>query len=262
MRILKKHGVVNTFLREHPRLYDLSRKIKDSFGRDLRKSDRIFQGLTDHFKGKVRFIQIGANDGLRSDPLRDFIVRNPWEGILVEPIPYSFKRLVRNYSYLNRPGLHFENAAIGSSDTPLSFWSFKESYLTSLKTQEAGDRLRRKSSFDKEHVKKFVPEIKSSEAILEKIDIPVVSIKELIKKHQTNSTIHLLAVDAEGYDQEIIKDTLESGIEPCVIFFESDHIPDRDKFMDWLQESDYLLKDIDRDTFAVKPDYNHLINGL
>jgi hypothetical protein len=38
-------------------------------------------------KDKVRFIQIGANDGIKNDPVHAFIKKYYWTGILVEPIP-------------------------------------------------------------------------------------------------------------------------------------------------------------------------------
>ena len=46
---------------------------------------------------KVRFIQVGANDGVFGDPLREFIKSFGWEGILVEPQPDVFHHLLDNY---------------------------------------------------------------------------------------------------------------------------------------------------------------------
>ena len=43
------------------------------------------------------FIQVGANDGLMCDPIRQFIVKHSWGGILVEPVPDYFELLKKNY---------------------------------------------------------------------------------------------------------------------------------------------------------------------
>ena len=39
--------------------------------------------------GPFRFVQVGANDGIYGDPLRTYIERHHWRGILVEPSPMS-----------------------------------------------------------------------------------------------------------------------------------------------------------------------------
>jgi FkbM family methyltransferase len=60
--------------------------------------------------GPVRFLQIGAMDGKRFDPLHDFVRRYGWEGLLVEALPDFFAALKANYADCS--GLHFVNAAI------------------------------------------------------------------------------------------------------------------------------------------------------
>ena len=65
------------------------------------------------------FIQVGANDGISHDPLRAYIERYHWRGILVEPQPRVFARLCRNYA--SHTQLRFANVALtryGESATP------------------------------------------------------------------------------------------------------------------------------------------------
>ena len=40
---------------------------------------------------RLNFVQIGANDGSYGDPLRPYVLRYPWHGILVEPQPDVFE---------------------------------------------------------------------------------------------------------------------------------------------------------------------------
>jgi len=82
----------------------------------LRRKDPVYNFFDDYSKrygSAIKFLQIGANDGLRNDPIREHILRNQWDGVLVEPIPGIFEILVNNYNKL--PELEFVNAAISSS---------------------------------------------------------------------------------------------------------------------------------------------------
>jgi FkbM family methyltransferase len=70
------------------------------------------------------FIEIGSNDGEQHDHLRPFIVSRPWRGIMVEPVPYVFERLRRNYESQGRIAL--ENVAISDADGVVPFYHLTE----------------------------------------------------------------------------------------------------------------------------------------
>src|SRR5687768_9883737 len=72
---------------------------------------------------QVKFVQIGSNDGLGSDPLRQFIIRDHWKGILVEPLPDTFRKLLKNYEgYEHKAELYFENVAISDKNELKTFY--------------------------------------------------------------------------------------------------------------------------------------------
>ncbi len=48
--------------------------------------------------GNTIVLEIGANDGVKTDPVREFIVKNNWSAILVEPVASSYNRLLENYA--------------------------------------------------------------------------------------------------------------------------------------------------------------------
>src|ERR1035438_3422409 len=50
---------------------------------------------------QLSFIEVGANDGEFDDPLREYIVKYPWKGVLIEPQPDVFERLKANYAKLH-----------------------------------------------------------------------------------------------------------------------------------------------------------------
>src|SRR5258705_8601708 len=63
---------------------------------------------------KPVLVQIGANDGVRGDPIRHLILRHGLTGLLVEPLPDLFAHLQANYA--GQQGLKFEQCAVGESD--------------------------------------------------------------------------------------------------------------------------------------------------
>jgi FkbM family methyltransferase len=66
--------------------------------------------------GKVHFLQIGAMDGVKHDDLHHYVNNNDWEGVLVEPLPDMFERLIQNYQ--DNPRLKFVCSAIADTDGP------------------------------------------------------------------------------------------------------------------------------------------------
>lgn len=58
----------------------------------------------------VRFIQVGSNDGQLADPLTRYLDLFPWRGIMLEPLPVNFRRLLALRG--GRPGLMLINAAV------------------------------------------------------------------------------------------------------------------------------------------------------
>src|SRR4051812_25620205 len=60
------------------------------------------------------FVQIGANDGLHDDPVRQHALAHRWRGILVEPDPVHFARLTSNYA--GHSNLTLVNAAVGTGE--------------------------------------------------------------------------------------------------------------------------------------------------
>src|SRR5262245_57869066 len=138
-------------IKRRPRLYDfvmfLSRRVLlrrtlaymvlDQFSRSLGR--------------EVSFIQVGASDGLRRDPIREFIVRDNWTGVMIEPLPRVFALLKANYAHLRaRRDLVFENAAISSTDSTLAFYTVADGILNRLGIEEQLDLLQ-KSSVRRKH---------------------------------------------------------------------------------------------------------------
>ena len=80
----------------------------------------ILKSLT---KGKANFqcVQIGSNDGMSGDPVFHLLKGNRgWKGLLIEPVPFLFKRLKMNYGTEER--FLFENALVSDRDGNIPFY--------------------------------------------------------------------------------------------------------------------------------------------
>src|SRR5262245_16387369 len=70
-------------------------KLRHALFRD--DLDTVIHGLIAS-QSRVRFIQIGSNDGIFCDPLWTFRRYPNWFGILVEPVEPLFRMLAANYA--------------------------------------------------------------------------------------------------------------------------------------------------------------------
>jgi FkbM family methyltransferase len=165
----------------------------------------------------VSFVQVGANDGVFGDPLRAYITKFPWRGILVEPQPDVVDRLVRNYA-AQADRLILENVAIPSDRSGLVLYKAPPGNL-------ANDVYA--SSVASSNPSTIAKQLKVSEKDLIAITTPSLTLDELLVKHGFDE-IQILQIDAEGYDWQILR-TLDLGrAKPSIIQFESGHLSNAD----------------------------------
>lgn len=146
------------------------------------------------------FVQAGANDGRTDDPLNRLIRRYHWRGLLLEPLPEVFKRLVETYR--DEPQLILENAAVAPQDGTLSLW-----------TDRAHQGLM--ASFDRS---KPATRIEASQLV--EIPVQARTFATLLRTHDIHR-IDLLQIDTEGFDFEVLKMAMKEGLpRPRLIRYE------------------------------------------
>jgi hypothetical protein len=239
-------------LRSRPAVYDRYCRIKRGLFGVEAPSFTALSAFSRARGGRVNFVQIGANDGLRNDPVRPLIVRDDWQGVLVEPLPTVFPLLKRNYAYLRRPGLVFLNAAVtaGPADA-LRFWSFTETFLAGCTLEERLDYLR-KASFERDHVAGFLPPDADPDTVLVAADEPSLTLAEVVDRHLPRSPLNLLVIDAEGYEGTLIP-ALDFDAVPCeAVSFEQEHLegPVRDRVFAHLQSHGFGISLVGLDALA------------
>ncbi|MCC5918316.1 MAG: FkbM family methyltransferase [Cryomorphaceae bacterium] len=162
-------------------------------------------------------VQIGSYDGKTHDPLHRIVLsRHNWAVVLVEPVPQIFQRLKRNYPTEDR--FHFEQVAINDGKSaPFYYVDESELHKSGIFPDWAGML----SSFDRNHILKHLDGALAP--FIRTVELPGMTLPDVFKKHNVN-TLHLLHIDAEGYDWRILKQLNLRKYQPAVILFEYAHL--------------------------------------
>jgi FkbM family methyltransferase len=167
------------------------------------------------------FIQVGSNDGEQHDPLRSEILRHNWRGIMIEPVPYVFERLQRNYgARANR--IILENVAIGACDGTLPFYHLAP--VADFEAEGLPQWYDGIGSFQREHVLKHVTHIPDIADRLVRVDVPSLTFESLCKKHGIDR-VDLIHIDAEGSDAEVVQSIDLDRHRPRLVIYEHYHLP-------------------------------------
>lgn len=160
--------------------------------------------------GSFTLIQIGANDGITFDPIREFIIENKGnvKGVLIEPMNDAYQQLVLNYK--DFPNIFFENLAIHNEKKEMILYKVAPDKIKMLKKWSGGV-----ASFDPQHHKRSGT---PSEYIIQE-KVKCATLDEIVLKYDLK-TIDLLQIDTEGYDTEIIKGIDFMKIKPAILRFE------------------------------------------
>lgn len=153
------------------------------------------------------FIQVGAHNGLKNDPINKYIKKNNWKGILIEPQKNIFNELKENYKEFSK-NLIFENIAISSVENEIELFSSKSGNKSTVASVRKNITKRQLKAGDKE---------------LHSVKVKCTSLNNLINKHSVKK-IDLLQIDTEGYDFEVIKTLDLENLKPKMIHFEFGHL--------------------------------------
>src|SRR5260221_13577955 len=126
--------------------YSVSAYVKNLLRAFLKGPEKIQLPLTEFLsslsgKTPLTFVQIGSNDGLKNDPIGNFVKQFKWKGIMVEPFEKNFNKLKANFN--NNPDLFFEQCGITEEEGYLDFF-----YIENIEADEP-DWYDQVGSFDK-----------------------------------------------------------------------------------------------------------------
>jgi FkbM family methyltransferase len=168
----------------------------------------------------LNFIQVGANDGDFGDPLRRYILKFPWRGVLVEPQPDVFAKLLKNYSSV-KDRLIFENVAIGSGVSSIAMYRAPGKHASGSQSDTHA------ASVVSVNPRVAARQLGVRPTDLEKFLVPCVTLDELVARHGMLA-IDILQIDTEGHDFNVLKTMDLSKTTPLIIQFEHGHLTRRE----------------------------------
>jgi FkbM family methyltransferase len=183
------------------------------------ETDRLIALFAEIFPEAV-VVQIGANDGVSGDPLAAAFSKSRWSGLLVEPVPYLYEKLVAHYR--NRRGVRIERAAVSTSEG--------EAPLYRLRTVpgESPEWFNQLATLDREVLLKHRSSIPEIDSLIVEERVPTVRLDTVLARHGI-STIDFLVIDTEGHDLEVLRSLDLERFHPRLLMFEHQHLSETDK---------------------------------
>jgi FkbM family methyltransferase len=188
------------------------------------------------------FVQIGSHDGLKGDPLRDLIKKNPlWRGIFIEPLEEPFRRLMDNYGHDRR--FIFEQLAVSSQVEERLFYYVPYGKSDIPFSEQMG-------SFSREHIVKHSP---SLDKLIVSINVRCEPLSGILMRHAVDH-LDLVHIDTEGYDLQVLRQIDFAKYRPAIVLYEHIHLNsvDRDYSQSLLRARGYRIINCGLDTLALR----------
>lgn len=225
-RFAKEIDRTATIIRPHIPEGSSTRRALEGLRRCLPRqapSDPIGRAIYEFARGRpdAFFVQVGANDAVQRDQLREEVLARRWRGILVEPVPYVFERLRQNCG--NEARLILENVAIADHDGVQELF-----YLPQSEDGDLPQWYDALASFNRDVVAKHREYIPDIDERIASMDVPCLTFSSLCDRHRVQH-IDFVQIDTEGYDFEIIKLIDFDRYRPALLMFEHHHLTDADR---------------------------------
>lgn len=177
---------------------------------------RLFPDLT----GLV-FIQVGANDGQRVDPIHHFVMHHQWSGILVEPVPELFRALSRTYYANSRLQLVQAAVDLQSGQRPIF-------HLRTDLSRQPPDWAWGLATFDLNQLRGTIRQLGFTEEAITSTEVATMTWSALWERIP-GKRCDVLVVDTEGYDVTLLRGAELATRRPRVVHFEHDLVSLEDR---------------------------------
>lgn len=188
----------------------------------------------------VKFVQIGANDGVRFDDLYAFVTGHCSSGLVVEPLPDAFERLRHNYA--DYPSIMPVNVAVFERPGTMTIYRVAHGCLSRYPGWAGGI-----ASFDRDHLVRhgIAPED------IEALEVACMPFMQLVEEHGVLDA-QLLQLDTEGYDDRILQMIDFDRFQPSLIKYEHKNLApaQREAVHQLLQRRGYRCATDGNDTVA------------
>jgi FkbM family methyltransferase len=193
---------------------------------------------------EIRYLQVGAFDGVSGDPIYPLIEKHGLRGCLVEPQGDAFQKLQANYTRFSGPDFVFVNAAIGEQDGTVPLYRIKPG-------SSGPDWLPQIACLDRRFLEGLSDVVPGVESLIEVEQVPCLTFTTLFRKFGIQD-IDLLQIDAEGRDAEILELFDVPHRRPAIVHFEHKHLsePAYERCLDSLIPLGYKVSIARDDTLA------------
>ena len=162
---------------------------------------------------ELKFIQVGAFDGLVQDPLRKYIVQCGWCGVMVEPQPGPAHRLRELYR---------DNGRITVLQAAVDWQAGTRAFFT-VNSHKAPAWAGALASFDKSVILKHADKIPGLGQMINEVSVDCITFASVLD-HMAEGDLDLLQIDAEGGDAVILSLFPFERVKPAIVHWEIRHL--------------------------------------
>ena len=200
-------------------------------------SFHFFLKTFNHLNKIKYFVQVGAHDGIMHDPLHQFLSKNEWSGVLVEPQKDMLKQFQERYKH--RSNLLFYSLAAHPKKSTVELITVKKptNYSQTGWATLITDRLSNNKN----------------ENELEIINVEAMHLMKIIEDSGFE-IIDLLQIDTEGFDYEILQMFNFELYKPLLVHYEYVHLSkiDYENSIELLRKNGYKTIKKNSDIIALK----------
>lgn len=214
-------------------------------------------------RGSLRIVQVGANDGINSDPLEQFLSahRDSVSCVFIEPQELPLRILQEHHAAAT--DFAYVRAAVSPSGT-LRLYTVASSAWPDLNVDYADPKwpdYRAPSgiaSAHRERVRDWLTRHYAGQAsvdnLIEAHDVPSAPLAQLLRENGWTDGPQVLQIDTEGYDDEVLYASSIDTYLPWLINYEHVHLDQarRQRCEEHLTDLGYRLTDTGQDTLAVR----------
>jgi FkbM family methyltransferase len=192
----------------------------------------------------LNFIQVGANDGRRADPIAAYLEPCAWSGLMFEPLAANFAALERRHG--KNPRLRLHRAAVDTVAGRRLVYDIDRAAHPSLPDWAYG-----LGSFSRERELTASQELGLGENAVIAEEIATLAWDDVWRDFGPRRC-DLLVLDTEGYDVTLLRAAGLAQRRPCMIHFEHACVPANERlaFYRELIDLGYELATDEPDTTA------------
>lgn len=229
------------FLKRFPLVHKGLRRVYCLF----RPGIRFWVEKTFRERSDISVLKIGANDGVKDDPIGDYLLSDRrYHGVLVEPVPYYARLLADNFALTAR--FSIEQVAVSQSSGHMRMYYVPENASDLLGQYFDVAATRALASLDRNHVlKHLAPKYHN---IVESVTVECLTVKELLSRNHIKH-LDLLHIDAEGHDWIILQQFDFNAVRPKIVLFEHKHLnkKEQEAARNMMQNAGYQVKAMEMD---------------